>query len=66
MKCRVVFADQKVKEAFERLKESKTEDQRLFAWLDRAFDDISRNAFCGIQIPKKLILKKISEKLWYR
>ena len=62
MKCRVVFADSKVKESFEKLKDSKTEEQKLYTQLNRAFDDISRNAFCGIQIPKKFIPKKYLKK----
>ena len=57
MKTKIVFADKKVKEAFEDLENSKTEDKNLYRWLNRAFDDISENAFCGIQIPKKLIPK---------
>ena len=62
MKCKVVFADKKVKESFDKLKGSKTEDQKLYERLNRAFDDISEDAFCGIQIPKRLIPKKyISE-----
>lgn len=55
MKSKVVFADIKVKEAFEKLKDSKTEDKQLYQWLLRAFKDLEQNAFCGIQIPKKLI-----------
>jgi Txe/YoeB family toxin of Txe-Axe toxin-antitoxin module len=62
MKCRVVFADNKIKDAFEKLKDSKTESQKLYVQLNRAFDDISENAFCGIQIPKKLIPKKYLKK----
>lgn len=62
MKCRVVFADRKVKDSFEKLKDPKTEDQKLYTWLNRAFDDICENAFCGIQIPKKLIPKKYIKK----
>lgn len=62
MKCNVVFADNKLKEAFERLRDSKTEDQTLYSWLDRAFDDICENAFGGIQIPKRLIPKKYLKK----
>jgi len=58
MKSKVVFADETVKEAFDRLQDSRTEDQNLYRWLNRAFDDLSENAFCGIQIPKKLIPKK--------
>jgi Txe/YoeB family toxin of Txe-Axe toxin-antitoxin module len=62
MKSRVVFADKKVKEAYEKLKDSKTEDKHLYKWLNRAFDDLDENAFCGIQIPKKLIPKEYLKK----
>ncbi len=62
MKSRVVFAEQKIKEAYEKLEESTTEDHNLKRWLDRAFDDIAEDAFCGIQIPKKLIPKKYIQK----
>ena len=53
---KIKFADEKLKIAFERLMESK-EDQ-LYKFLTRAFSDIELNAFCGIQIPKKLIPKE--------
>jgi len=62
LKSRVVFADKKVKEAYEKLKDSKTENQNLYKWLNRAFDDLAENAFCGIQIPKKLIPKTYLKK----
>jgi len=55
MRSKVVFADAKLKHAFESLPNSKTEDKRLHEWLQHAFDDIADNAFCGVQIPKKLI-----------
>jgi len=62
VKSRVVFIDKKVKEAYEKLKNSKTEDQNIYKWLNRAFDDLAENAFCGIQIPKKLIPKEYLKK----
>ena len=62
MKSRVVFADAKVKQSFEKLKDSTTEDKKLYDWLNRAFDDIAEDAFCGIQIPKKLIPKEYTKK----
>jgi hypothetical protein len=58
MKSKIVFADNKVKESFDKLKDSRADDKKLISWLNRAFDDISENAFCGIQIPKKLIPRK--------
>ena len=57
MESRVVFAEKRVKEAFDKLKGSKTEEKKLYEWLNRAFDDLAENAFCGIQIPKKQIPK---------
>jgi Txe/YoeB family toxin of Txe-Axe toxin-antitoxin module len=62
MECKVVFADKKLKNAFDKLKDSKTDDKNLYKWLNRAFDDIAENAFCGIQIPKRLIPKKYIDK----
>ena len=56
------FADERLKKAFEKLKDSKTEDRQLFELLNRAFKDIEENAFCGIQIPKKLIPKEYRQK----
>jgi len=52
---KVKFANEKTKEAFEKLRDSVGEDKNLYLWLERAFKDIEENAFCGIQIPKKLI-----------
>ncbi len=62
MKSEVVFADSKVKKAFESLKNSDTEDRRLYEFLNRAMDDISENAFCGVQIPKRQIPKEYIRK----
>ena len=52
---KVVFVDKKLKEAYLKLKNSKTEDKLLFEWLNRAFDDLKKKPFCGIQIPKSQI-----------
>lgn len=57
-----MFADKQLKDAFDKLQNSKTEDKDIYKWLNRAFDDISENAFCGIQIPKKLIPKEYLKK----
>lgn len=62
MKSRVVFADAKIKKAFEALKDSKTEDKKLHERLTRAFKDLEEDAFCGIQIQKKLIPKEYVKK----
>jgi Txe/YoeB family toxin of Txe-Axe toxin-antitoxin module len=44
--------------SFDKLKDSRTENKKLYEHLNRAFDSISENAFCGIQIPKRLIPKE--------
>lgn len=62
MKSIVHFGDEKLKEAYETLKTSKVEEQLLYKWISRAIDDLSNNAFCGIQIPKRLIPKIYIEK----
>ena len=66
MKSKIQFVNEKVKKAFKKLKD---EDPKMHSFILRAFDDIENNAFCGIQIPKKLIpneyLKKYNVKnLW--
>ena len=35
----------------------KTEDKKLYKWINRALDDLEENAFCGIRIQKRLIPK---------
>ncbi|HIJ10484.1 TPA: hypothetical protein HA278_00375 [Candidatus Woesearchaeota archaeon] len=62
MKGRIKFAEEKVKESLIKLKTSKTEDQRLYKWINRALDDIEEDTFCATQVPKKLILKVYIEK----
>jgi len=57
---KVKFADEKVKEAFSEL--SKVGESKIYNWLVRAFKDIEQNAFCGIQIPKRLIPKEYIKK----
>ncbi|MFH1501220.1 MAG: hypothetical protein ABIE22_04720 [archaeon] len=69
IKCKIQFVNEKVKKAFEKLDKSETSDQELKKFIERAFSDICENAFCGIQIPKRLIpetyLKKYRVKnLW--
>jgi Txe/YoeB family toxin of Txe-Axe toxin-antitoxin module len=51
----VVFADRRLKEAYDELKDSTAEDKKLHKWLDRAFNEIANDAFRGTQIPKRLI-----------
>ncbi len=62
MKSVVYFADERLKEAYEKLKDSKVENKMLYKWISRAIDDLKLNAFCGVQIPKKLIPKSYIDK----
>jgi hypothetical protein len=63
MKCRIYFADEQVREAFVALKASRDPgDRRLAGLLAQALDRIAANAFCGIQVPKKLIPKDYHKK----
>jgi Txe/YoeB family toxin of Txe-Axe toxin-antitoxin module len=62
MKSQIKFAEEKIKDTLIKLKESKTEDQKLYKWINRALDDIEEDAFCATQIPKKLIPKVYIEK----
>ena len=59
LSSKIKFTDEKTKKAFEELEVS---DNKMFNWLIRAFNDIEENAFCGIQIPKRLIPKEYAQK----
>ncbi|MDO8538163.1 MAG: hypothetical protein Q7S21_04725 [archaeon] len=59
---KIRFADEKIKKAFQELENSTTEDKQLFKFLNQAFKNIEENAFCRIQIPKKLIPKEFFKK----
>lgn len=62
MKSQIRFADKELKKSFDKLKDSKTEDKKLYMWINRAMDDLEEDAFCGTQIPKKLIPKTYIKK----
>jgi len=48
---KVVFAEDKVEKSFLEL----DDNDEIKKYIKRAMEDIKKNAFCGIQIPKKLI-----------
>ncbi len=56
------FADNGIKEAFYKLEKGDESEQKLFKLIDQALSDIEEDAFCGIQIPKKLIPKEYKKK----
>ena len=62
MKSEIKFAESKIEKALQDLKDSRTEDKTLYKWIFRAFEDLKENAFCGIQLPKRLIPKAYVDK----
>ena len=58
----VAFISQKLKEEFGYLKEGKFEDKQLYAFIDRAINDLKHNPTCGIKIPKSLWPKDYVQK----
>jgi Txe/YoeB family toxin of Txe-Axe toxin-antitoxin module len=50
----VAFVNENMKKAFEKLKE---EDPKLYKFIARAIEDLKRDPFVGISVPKKLIPK---------
>ena len=62
MKSEIKFADTRLEKAMQDLKGSKTEDKMLYEWIARAFKDLEKNAFCGMQLPKRLIPKVYVQK----
>lgn len=59
---RVKFADEGVKRAYYSLEKVDTAERELFKRLTRAFSDLEENAFCGIQIQKRLIPRSYLKK----
>ena len=62
------FFDKSTKEAFYRLENGDDSERQLFCIINKAMDNIEKDAFCGIQIPKRLIpseyFRKGVKNLW--
>ena len=56
------FVDDNLKEAFYRLEKGDEQEKELFKLLNQAMDNIKESAFCGNQIPKRLIPQEYSKK----
>lgn len=52
------FSDEKIKKAVYVLENGDNSEKELFKVINQALDNIEKNAFCGIQISKKLIPKE--------
>lgn len=55
----VDFIDEKLKEAFEKLKDSS--EKELYKFINQAIDNLKENPTCGIHIPRKLTPKKYTK-----
>ena len=56
------FADTNIQNAFYKLEHGDEQEQEMFRLINQAMDDIEKNAFCGIQVPKKQIPKEYTQK----
>ncbi|HLC86719.1 MAG TPA: hypothetical protein VJH65_00365 [Candidatus Nanoarchaeia archaeon] len=56
---KIVFAEKKLKSAFEDIKEK---DKEVYRQIEKAFEEISRNVFCGRNVKKNLIPKRFIKK----
>lgn len=59
METRVVFAESSLKESYEKLSAT---DPRLSKEIEKAMNEIVKNRFCGRNVRKKLIPKKLIRK----
>jgi Txe/YoeB family toxin of Txe-Axe toxin-antitoxin module len=50
----VTFAEKRLERDFEALGAGKYDEQRLYAFLRRAIDDLKRDPLCGTKIPQRL------------
>lgn len=51
---KVSFIDQRLFDAFKELQSGKTEEKQLAENLERAIDDLKKNPFCGVKLPRRL------------
>ena len=56
------FFDMSTQEAFYQLEKGDDSERELFKLMNQAIDNIEADAFCGIQIPKRLIPKPYIDK----
>jgi len=60
MKSEIFFGDERLKKQFEELKELK--EKYVYEQIIKAFENLEEDAFCGIQIPKRLIPKEYEKR----
>ena len=59
---KVKFGNENVRDAFYRLEEGDFFEKELIKWIKNAFIKIEQDAFCGIQLQKRLIPNYYIEK----
>lgn len=52
------FFDKALEEAFYKLEQGDEQEKEMFRLINQAMDNIEKNAFCGIQVPKRQIPKE--------
>jgi hypothetical protein len=62
LRSQIRFTDKHIQQAFRDLNQGDASERELFKIINQALDNIERNAFCGIQIPKRLIPKQYLSK----
>ena len=62
IKSEIKFGNENIKKAFQELDKGKFQEKQLKQWLERAFEDLEKNAFSGVHVPKRLIPKEYTEK----
>jgi hypothetical protein len=60
-KTKVKFLNAELEKIYKNLQNGNDEEKRLHKWIKNAIDDLEKDGFCGVSIPKKLIPKKYSK-----
>ncbi len=69
IKSKVIFQDTSLFCAYKKLEKGDNLDKKLHKWIFKAINELKKNAFCGIIIPKKQIPKSykkefINKRIW--
>jgi len=59
---KVMFAEKKLSEAYNELKEGRFEEKQLYLVLESAIKDLKKDPFCGIKLPSRLWPKEYVRK----
>jgi Txe/YoeB family toxin of Txe-Axe toxin-antitoxin module len=58
----VVFANPKIELEFDKLKQGKFEDKKLYEYISRAIEDLKKDPTSGVKIPKNVWPKEYIQK----